>query len=95
LLGLVRERTLAQRDHAAWSVLDERRVEHLLALDPRSLDVMSAAQLWRLATVFLTETGTLPGKVKWRSGIHGELYKESTGFKKLVAWGEWHKDLAC
>jgi hypothetical protein len=64
LLGLVRERTLAQRDHAAWSVLDERRVEHLLALDPRSLDVISAAQVWRLATVFLTETRTLPGKVR-------------------------------
>ena len=63
LLSLVRERALAQRGHAAWTVLDARRVERLLARDPRSLDPISQCHVWRLATVFLAEARPLPTRV--------------------------------
>jgi asparagine synthetase B (glutamine-hydrolysing) len=54
VLTLVREHALSQREHAAWEVLDTRRVERLLASDPRSLRVGRRQQVWWLATVFLS-----------------------------------------
>jgi hypothetical protein len=60
LLELVRERAIDQREHAAWDVLDARRVERLLTRDPNQLDPVSCAHVWRLSTVFLAQPAGKP-----------------------------------
>jgi hypothetical protein len=54
-MALVRERALSETGHAAWEVLDRKRVDTLLQRDPASLDSMSKTYVWRLATVFLRD----------------------------------------
>jgi hypothetical protein len=54
-MALVRERALSENGHAAWEVLDRKRVESLLGRDPATLDSMSKTYVWRLATVFLRD----------------------------------------
>jgi len=48
---LVRGWASDRPEHAAWEVLDRRRVTHLLSADVSTLDIVSGYQLWRLATV--------------------------------------------
>ena len=54
-MALVRERALSETGHAAWEVLDRKRIESLLDRDPATLDSMSKTYVWRLATVFLRD----------------------------------------
>ena len=54
-MALVRERALSQPGHAAWEVLDRKRVDTLLQRDPATLDSMSKTYVWRMATVFLRD----------------------------------------
>ena len=51
-LGEIRAVVLDQPGHAAWEVLDRRRVEELLARPATALDAMSRAYVLRLASVF-------------------------------------------
>ncbi|HEX4108003.1 MAG TPA: hypothetical protein VHX88_07700 [Solirubrobacteraceae bacterium] len=51
--ALVLEVATSQPAHPAWTVLDRPRVEALLRSPPASLDEMSRAYAWRLASVFL------------------------------------------
>ncbi|CAA9490663.1 MAG: hypothetical protein AVDCRST_MAG69-1328 [uncultured Solirubrobacteraceae bacterium] len=48
----LRELVFSERDHPAWPLLDADRVRSLLERDPSTLDAMSQAYTWRLATVF-------------------------------------------
>jgi hypothetical protein len=52
VLPEIAEAVRSQPDHPAWSVLDRRSVESLLARDAGALDMMSRYYVWRLATVF-------------------------------------------
>jgi hypothetical protein len=48
----LRELVLSDGGHPAWPLLDRARVRSLLDRDPSTLDAMSHAYTWRLATVF-------------------------------------------
>lgn len=51
-LAEIREVVLADRDHAAWAVLDRGRVEALLSTPAPALDAMSRDYVLRLASAF-------------------------------------------
>ena len=52
---LVRNAAEKSDTSAAWQVLDRKRVNRLLAKNPRKLDRRSRSMIWRLATVLLTD----------------------------------------
>ena len=53
IIAAIRDAALSQPQHAAWSVLDRRRVEGLLGAPAVALDEMSRYYIWRLGSVFL------------------------------------------
>lgn len=54
VVSAVREATLSQPGHVAWSALDRAAVERLLARPAGALDEMSRYYVWRLASVFMS-----------------------------------------
>jgi hypothetical protein len=54
VVSAVREATLSQPGHVAWSALDRAAVERLLARPAVALDEMSRYYVWRLASVFMS-----------------------------------------
>lgn len=54
IVSAVREATLSQPAHLAWSALDRPQVERLLSRPAVGLDEMSRYYVWRLASVFMS-----------------------------------------
>lgn len=54
IVSAVKEATLSQPGHVAWSALDRTQVERLLARRAVALDEMSRYYVWRLASVFMS-----------------------------------------
>lgn len=59
-MAQTRELVLAQPQHEAWAVLDEKRVRHLLGSDPAGLHSRGRHQVYRLASVFFTGESPAP-----------------------------------
>lgn len=70
---LARELTSASPDHAAWALLNRRRVEHLLAADARAMHPRSRQLIWRVLAVFAAGAESdprtrVPTPEAWLSG---------------------------
>jgi hypothetical protein len=63
---LARELAGAAPGHAAWQMLDRKRVEHILTADPRTMHPRSRHLIWRLVAVLETDATPIaadPAKV--------------------------------
>jgi hypothetical protein len=58
--SLVRELGGAFTDHAAWDVLNRKRVENVLTTDPRAMHPRSRQLIWRLLAVLSSELDATP-----------------------------------